>query len=146
MANILQKAAAILIGTSGKGSKRPFKKLTERQLIQLESEIGREVFGPVPDGHRREFFCLDATTWIWYEEWTNEHKQTKALTTRYEVHPNGILKAQDGTNYKFIEGEELQNLAIAARMYYELTMRKIYKKDPATGLPLTQAPATIHGA
>ena len=48
---------------------RPLKQLTERDLIRLESEIGAQLFGPLPKGRRREFFCLDASTWIWHEEY-----------------------------------------------------------------------------
>lgn len=143
MANLLQKALSLLTGAPV-NDKRPLKQFTERELIELESELGRELFGPIPTGHRREFFCLDARTWIWYEEWKDTAGQVQSSTTRYEVHPNGILKAQDGHTYRFIEGEELQNLHLAVRLYYEQTMRNIYKHDPYTGLPLTtRPPATI---
>lgn len=137
MSDILTNALQLLVGDSL--PKRPLKKLTERELIDLESAIGRELFGPIPTGHRREFFCLDAHTWIWYEEWA-EAGQPKSSTTRYEVRPNGILKAQDGQNYKFIGGEELKNLNLAVRLYYEQTMREIYKRDPYTGKPLSHRP------
>ncbi len=119
---------------------RPFKKLTERQLIQKESEIGRDLFGPIPAGHRREFFCLDDHTWVWHEEWKDAATgKRKFMTTRYEVHQNGILKVQDGTQYKFIEGEELQNLYLSTRLYYEQVMRGIYRVDPYTGQHLAPA-------
>lgn len=141
--SLLKKALQLITGDMKKSS-RPLKGLTERELIELESEIGRELFGAIPAGHRREFFCLDDTTWVWYEEWTDvETGKQKAVTTRYEVHENGILKVQDGTGYKFIEGEELKNLGLSVRMYYERVMRGIYKKDPYTGKTLTEAPATI---
>ena len=32
---------------------RPFKKRTERELLQMESKIGAEIFGPVAPGRRR---------------------------------------------------------------------------------------------
>lgn len=142
--SLLQKALELLTGNPSAQS-RPLKNLTERQLIELESEIGRELFGPIPAGHRRDFFCLDDHTWVWYEEWTDVATgQKRSSTTRYEVHQNGILKAQDGATYKFIEGQELRNLALAVRLYYEQTMREIYKRDPYTGQLLTdQPPATI---
>jgi hypothetical protein len=143
MADILKKAFSLIVGNPPKSS-RPFKGMTERDLIRLESEIGRDLFGPIPAGHRREFFCLDDHTWIWHEEWIDAATgKLKALTTRYEVHPNGILKVQEGQPYKFVEGQELQNLAVATRLYHEHVMRGIYKRDPATGQKLTQTPATI---
>ena len=141
---LLKKALQLITGDTKK-TKRPLKTLTERDLIELESEIGRDLFGPIPKGHRREFFCLDEHTWVWYEEWIDaETGKMKALTTRYEVHENGILKVQDGTTYRFIDGEELRDLGVSVRMYYERVMRGIYKKDPHTGKPLidpTLAPA-----
>lgn len=138
--SLIQKALELLTGNPSPKS-RPLKGLTERQLIELESEIGRELFGPIPAGHQRDFFCLDDHTWVWYEEWTDVATgQKRSTTTRYEVHQNGILKAQDGTTYKFIEGQELRNLALAVRLYYEQTMRQIYKRDPYTGQPLTATP------
>ena len=114
----------------------PLKALTERQLIQMESEIGQTLFGPIPEGHRREFFNLDARTWIWYEEYT-ENSAVKTITTRYEVQDKGILKVQDGARYSFLEGEELENFALAVQMYYERISRQVYHRDPQTGYKLS---------
>lgn len=143
MSSVFSKALQLLTGGDDQASLlkipkiRPFKGLTERELIQLESDIGSQLFGPIPAGNRREFFCLDATTWIWYEEWIDvETGKQKTTTTRYEVHDNGILKAQEGAHYSYLEGEELQNLTLAIQMYYEQVARKIYKRDPRTGQKL----------
>jgi hypothetical protein len=147
MADLLKQAKDLLIGNDPrKLIKRPLKKFTNRDLIKLESEIGRHLFGPIPKGHSREFFCLDAETWVWYEEWIDEKTgASKNHTIRYEVHPNGILKVQNGgAHYHFIEGEELQNLALATRAYKERVMRKLYKIDPQTGQPITAVPAIIN--
>lgn len=142
MSGILKKALSLIIGdTSGalelrmpKTQQRPLKKLTERELLQLESEIGAKLFGEVPAGHRREFFCLDAKTWIWYEETIDpKTKKTHRMTIRYEVHDNGILKVQEGARYSYIEGEELDNLVAATAMYYEQVARNVYQRDPHTG-------------
>ena len=65
--SLIQKALELLVG-SNSSKPRPLKGMTERQLIELESEIGRELFGPIPAGHQRDFFCLDAHTWVWHEE------------------------------------------------------------------------------
>ena len=140
MSSIFKKALSLITGDETptldlKMPKklRPFKKLTERELIQLESEIGRELFGPIPKGHRREFFNLDKNTWIWYEEFTDSSGAKRSSTTRYEVQEKGILKAQDGAQYTYIEGDELRNLTVAVQMYYEQVMRNVYSRDPATG-------------
>lgn len=139
MSNILQKTLSLITGTdqsqlSLKMPKiRPLKSMSERELIQLESEIGREIFGPIPTGHRREFFNLDKNTWIWFEESTNADGVIHSSTTRYEAQGDRILKAQDGAQYSYLEGQELQNLALAVQIYYEKVMRGIYNRDPKTG-------------
>lgn len=110
---------------------------TKRELIQRESELGGTLFGAIPEGRHRQFFNLDPTTWIWYEEWKADDGTMQSVTTRYEVHENGILKVQDGEPYYFIEGQELVNLTLAIRTYYERISREVYKRDPATAKPLT---------
>lgn len=141
MSKLFQKATTLLTGPDTTGflripKGRPFKKLTERELIQLESEIGKQLFGPIPKNHRREFFNLDKNTWIWYEEYLDESGAKKSSTTRYEVQEKGVLKAQDGARYSYIEGVELQNLVVAVQMYYEQVTRELYKRDPETGRKL----------
>lgn len=153
MTQVFQKAMQLLIGTdepfvyraqhshNGLSKKaktrqpRPLKKLTERELIQLESDIGARLFGEIPDGHRREFFNLDPATWIWYDEsvetYTRRHKST---TVRYEVHDNGILKVQEGARYCFIEGQELNNFVMATQLYYERVCREVYQRQPHPSL------------
>lgn len=143
MSSVFKKALSLIVGDPSSArltmpKNRPLKKLTERELLQLESEIGAKLFGEIPAGHRREFFCLDAKTWIWYEEWTDSKtKKRHQLTTRYEVHASGILKVLEGARYSFIEGAELENLAMATKMYYEQVARGVYKVDPYTGQKLT---------
>lgn len=152
MPTILQQAMSLLVGEQPNRPvakpNRPFKKLTDRQLIKLESEIGRTLFGEIPKGRTREFFCLDNDTWVWHEEWQDEQGQSRSQTVRYEVHPSGILKVENnGKNYDFLKGQELMNLALATRMYHERVMRELYKRDPKTGALLTNEPNVIlhHG-
>ena len=89
----------------------------ERNLIRQEAEIGGELFGPVPKGHHRQFFCLDEHTWVWHEEWRDQKGNPKAVTTRYEVRPSGILKAQDGHAYQNLTRDEARNLYNATKIY-----------------------------
>jgi len=89
-----------------------------KALIHYEAKIGGQLFGPVPAGTRREFFCLDKHTWVWHEEWTD--KQTgkqHVMTTRYDVRPNGVLKSQGGQSYQKIGGQEAINFYNVAEMY-----------------------------
>jgi hypothetical protein len=142
MSSVFKKALGLIVGDSVSSNfqvpkDRPLKKMTERELIQLESEIGSQLFGDVPKGRRREFFCLDEKTWIWYEEWTDPKTNKRSnMTIRYEVHSNGVLKVQEGARYSFIEGAELDNLLAAATMYYEQVARGVYGVDPRTGQKL----------
>lgn len=95
-----------------------------RNLIRHEARIGGTLFGEVPKNHRREFFCLDEKTWVWHEEWV-ENGQHKAQTTRYDVRPSGILKAQ-GDTYQAITDDEAQRLYAVARSYRDKVYAEMY--------------------
>jgi len=104
---------------SMKGQQRSEERRARRQreLIRQEAKIGGELFGPVPQGVRREFFCLDEFTWVWHEEWLDEHGNRQSLTTRYDIRPNGVLKAQDGQPYRYVTIDEAKHLYKAAELY-----------------------------
>lgn len=89
----------------------------KKALIHFEARIGGQLFGDVPKNHRREFFCLDQHTWVWHEEWVDEHGQHQAVTTRYDVRPNGIVKSQGHASYQALTPEELRNFKQAVRAY-----------------------------
>lgn len=145
--DLFKKAISLLTGTPAAPSNpysaklfrlpknRPFKKLTERELITLESQIGVTIFGEVPKGRRREFFCLDEMTWIWHESWRDKAGQHQT-TIRYEIHEKGVLKVLGGARYDFLEGDELKHLVAAVQMYYERVTRQVYRRDPRTGQKL----------
>jgi len=77
------------------------------------------VFGPIPKGHRREFFCLDERTWVWHEEWTDPvTKKYHVVTTRYDVQPNNILKSQGSNSYQQLTPQEARNLYQAIKLYH----------------------------
>ena len=97
-----------------------------RNLIRQEAKIGGQLFGPVPEGGRREFFCLDEHTWIWHEEWIDQRGHRRIKTTRYDVRPQGILKAQDGRQYQEISMAEAENLFEAAKVYNQRINAEIY--------------------
>lgn len=113
---------------------RQFKKRTERELLQMESKIGAQLFGPLTPGRRREFFCLDEKTWIWHEEGIDAGAGvSEPVTIRYEIQEKGILKVLPGARYAYIEGAELDNLVAATQVYYERVAREIYNRNPQTG-------------
>lgn len=147
MSTILGRALMLLTGDEVKLSPKSLKfptrrkdrTLTERELLSLESKIGASLFGPLAKGRRREFFCLDERTWIWYEEWYDDARVHHTATTRYEIQDHAILKVQEGSKYSYVEGQERANLLQAIDMYYERVMREIYGQQPR---PLTSTAAS----
>jgi len=95
-------------------------------LIRHEAKIGGQLFGPQPKGGKREFFCLDERTWIWHEEWTDAKGKHHMKTTRYDVRPDGILKAQDGSQYHKVSEAEANRLRHAATQYRDRVFGEMY--------------------
>lgn len=96
-----------------------------RNLIRHEAKIGGSVFGAVPTGHRREFFCLDRNTWVWHEEWADARGNQHIRTTRYDVRPDGLLKSQNG-HYQRVNSQETKRFKQAVRLYIERVNREMY--------------------
>lgn len=97
-----------------------------RNLIRREAKLGGEIFGLITDNGRREFFCLDERTWVWHEEWRDENNQSQAKTTRYDIRPDGILKAQDGQPHRWVTPKEALNLYQAAKIYQQRVGNELY--------------------
>ena len=89
---------------------------SQRALIRREAQVGGTLFGPIPAGHERQFFCLDQHTWVWHESW-KENGQDKVVTTRYDVRPSGVIKSQNGQSYQRLSLQEARNLFRAVTMY-----------------------------
>lgn len=104
---------------------------TRRQLINREAEIGGKLFGPVPEGHQRHFFCLDAHTWVWHEGWRDPSGRNVLITTRYEINGDQILKVQDGQPYQQISLPEARRLLTAVREYSRRIKSEIYARKLA---------------
>jgi hypothetical protein len=119
---MLQKIFKTILG----GSQQERQADLYRNLIRHEAKIGGTLFGPVPKGGRREFFCLDERTWVWHEEWIDENGQHKSKTTRYDVRPNTILKAQDGSHYQPVGPEEARHLRDAVQLYEQRVKADLY--------------------
>lgn len=101
-------------------------KLSYEDLVNAESEIGRTLFGPIPDGHQREFFESKKNVWIWYEGWPDATGVMQETTVCYEVRPAGVYKKMMGGRYEKLEGKELNNFVNAVRKYFELVRAKLY--------------------
>ena len=95
-------------------------------LVNLESKWGGTMFGPVPVGHRREFFKHRENVWIWYENWIDNAGNLQEMTIRYEVRPAGVFKRASGEKYRKLSGAELDNFCTAAKNYLALMKAKLY--------------------
>lgn len=99
-----------------------------RNLLKREAAVGGTLFGPLPEGTKREFFCLDQTTWIWHEEWTDKNGRKQIKNTRYDIRPNGILKTQNGQGYRMASLDESLRLQEAIALYLQAVKTNIYAK------------------
>lgn len=88
-------------------------------MMRREAKIGGQLFGPVAPGRQREFFCLDEHTWVWHEAWIDANGKRQSVTTRYEMRPDGVLKAQNDRAYQTISYQEAANLQRAINLYAE---------------------------
>lgn len=97
-----------------------------QSLLRHEARVGGQVFGEVPKGHKRDFFCLDEHTWVWHEEWVDATGERHIVSTRYDVRPHTILKSQNGSHYQEIGREEAYRLRDATDLYCKNVKREVY--------------------
>ena len=97
-----------------------------RTLINLESKVGAQIFGPTTNGIRREFFVLDHNSWIYHEEWIDGKRKVHQNTTRYELRKDQVIKIEAGPHYFDLKGTELQNFHHAVQVYYQNVSRLVY--------------------
>lgn len=97
-----------------------------RDLIRKEAIIGGKLFGPVPPNGRREFFCLDESTWVWHEEWVDKAGRRHIQTTRYDVRPDSVVKTQNNGHYIKVSPSEVNNLLQAAKLYKQRVHEELY--------------------
>ncbi|MDO4526829.1 MAG: hypothetical protein Q4B87_01930 [Candidatus Saccharibacteria bacterium] len=101
-------------------------KLDYNDLINLESQWGGTLFGPIPAGHQRMFFEHKKNVWVWYEGWLDAAGSFKETTVRYEVRPAGVFKRVSGQKYEKLSGAELDSFRTAAKNYLQLIKTKLY--------------------
>lgn len=96
-------------------------------IINAESRLGSRIFGPIPYGHRREFFHDRKNIWIWHEDWQDQAQHLHQLTVRYEVRTSGVYKKISTGKYLRLEGDELDNFCQATKAYLYLIKKYLYK-------------------
>lgn len=102
------------------------RKPSRAQLINAESRLGSQIFGPIPEGHRREFFHDKQNIWIWHEAWTDEDAHARQLTVRYEVRKTGVYKKVSAGAYFKLQDAELDNFRKAANTYLRVVKKWLY--------------------
>lgn len=100
--------------------------MTRGDLINAESRLGSTIFGPIPAGHRREFFHDQENIWIWFESWRDETDHPRQLTVRYEVRPSGVYKKISAGSYFKLTGDELENFRRATHAYLHIIKKYLY--------------------
>ena len=116
-----------LLHATGLASAEERRAKLYRDLLRHEAKIGGQLFGPVQPGGRREFFCLDERTWIWHEEWKDKSGNQQSRTTRYDVRPDIIVKAQDGKVYQRVSDDEALRLREAMHNYVRRVNSELYQ-------------------
>lgn len=101
---------------------------TRSDLINAESALGSTIFGPIPVGHRREFFHDHNNIWIWHEDWYDYAAHRHQITVRYEVRQDGVFKKVSAGAYFKLEGDELQNFRRATHIYLALIKKNLYNR------------------
>jgi hypothetical protein len=86
-------------------------------ILRQAGIMGGRLFGPIPSGHRREFFCLDETTWVWYEAWYDIDKKMQTRTVHYRIRPETVIKSVNGAQYQSVSLNEAERLLYAAERY-----------------------------
>lgn len=115
------------------GPRAGWRELTHADLINAESRLGSTIFGPIPAGHRREFFHDRQGVWIWHEDWQDVTSGERQLTVRYEVRKSGVYKKISAGNYFKLEGGELENFRRAAHAYLKVIKTYLYNSaQPAS--------------
>ena len=98
-----------------------------RDLIRQEAIIGRQVFGPIPEGHKREFFRVDKGTWVWQESWIDDNRQKQQRHTKYVLRDNDIVKSVNSGSYERVSIEEAKNFEAAVHDYVKRVDKEVYK-------------------
>lgn len=102
----------------------------QRELIRREAALGGQLFGEIPEGVKREFVCVNKSTWMWHEESFDANGQIISSTTRYDVREGGaIYKMQPGQPYEKVGEQEASNLRNAAMLYNKAVRQQLYNAN-----------------
>jgi hypothetical protein len=118
------KALKILAARANKNDLKRHQ--LHRELICREATIGGQLFGPVAQGVRREFVCVNKHTWLWHEEWVSQGGVIHSRTTLYDVREDGVYKMQDDDAHVPVSSQEAKHLRAAALLYHQQVITLLY--------------------
>ena len=100
----------------------------KKRRIGQEAYLGGQIFGHLKKGCYREFFCLDANTWLWHEVWIDETTKTKhRATLRYDIRQSLVYKKQDDDlDWQAVGTLEKANLQAAISLYQSRVLGRLY--------------------
>ena len=105
--------------------------LTVSELMQMESEVGSEIFQSSCGGDYVRFFNESRNHWFFYREQRKENGLIDSHTIHYEVRDNGVVKTSDktGPRLQYLDDVELENFFSAVNAYNLKIMNSIYNKN-----------------
>ena len=92
--------------------------------------MGGQLFGRLPKDGQREFFCLDAKTWVWHEAWIDQATRTHhQATLRYDIRTSFVYKKQDNaSDWQPVGAVEKARLEAAIELYRSRVLGKLYPR------------------
>lgn len=93
-------------------------------ILKHEAKLGAAIFKKTEDEVKREFYCLNETTWVWRQG---------AEIVFYKVNPTSIYKSNDGLSYRLAGRKEAKRLYDAARAYRHIVKAQVYDSLLALG-------------
>ena len=99
-----------------------------KRRIRKEAELGGQLFGRPAKGCSREFFCLDAKTWVWHEVWIDATSRSRRQATlRYDIRePLTYKKQDDDLHWRPVSPAEKANLERAIALYRSRVLTRLY--------------------
>ena len=97
----------------------------KNDLLKREAKVGAQVFGPIPVGTSREFFCLEKNTWVWSETNKKDGKYV-TNTTKYIIRPTELVKSVNGSSYQKTTLEEARRFKDAVGRYRKIVREDVY--------------------
>lgn len=123
---------------TGKAAVEQGSKTNARDLIMQEIAVNEYIFGSFDPRYKPEFFLLESdgrqgATWVESQYSDNDQQ----VISRYEYRGNGFKLSVDGGPYRELTDGEMTEFYTYVRQYYETSMKRVYRRDPATAQPLS---------